>query len=114
MKAHIVRKYFVTTLLRSVNTLCPPTLASEIMGTGTSMYHLNILVGGASAVTISTRVVEADVYSKHPIAIYVVSKVLLHIEIFRSYVPHPPPLHSGHPPLLSPQMSLVAARTFFL
>jgi hypothetical protein len=61
-------------------------------------------------------------YSKHPIAIYVVSKVLLHIEMFGSYVPPPPahssppspPLRSGQPPLLSPQMSLVAARTFFL
>jgi hypothetical protein len=52
MKAHIVRKYFAPTLLRSVNTLCPPTLASEIMET--SMYHLNISVGGTSTVTIST------------------------------------------------------------
>ncbi|KAK2373974.1 hypothetical protein P8452_46792 [Trifolium repens] len=112
MKARIVRKYFVPTLLRSVNTLCPPTLASEIMGT--SMYHLNTSVGGTSAVTISTKVFEADMYSKHPIAIYAVSKVLLHIDIFGSYVPPPPPLHSRHPPLLSPQMSLVAARTFFL
>jgi hypothetical protein len=52
MKAHIVRKYFAPTLLRSDNTMCPPTLASEIMGT--SMYHLNISVGGTSSMTIST------------------------------------------------------------
>ncbi|CAJ2645294.1 unnamed protein product [Trifolium pratense] len=128
MKAHIVNGYYPPTVLRSVNKMCP-TLASEEMGT--TMYLLNISAsGGSSAVTISTAIVEAvvnrTVYSQHPIAIYVVSKVLLPIEIFggsgvvappRRFLPRgspPPSLRSGQPPLLSPQMYLVAALSFFL
>jgi uncharacterized surface protein with fasciclin (FAS1) repeats len=44
MKAHIVRNYLAPTLLRAMNTVCPATLASEIMGAST--YHLNISVIG--------------------------------------------------------------------
>jgi uncharacterized surface protein with fasciclin (FAS1) repeats len=44
MKAHIVRNYLAPTLLRAMNTVCPATLASEIMGA--SIYHLNISVIG--------------------------------------------------------------------
>jgi hypothetical protein len=40
MKDHIVRNYLAPTLLRAMNTVCPATLASEIMGA--SIYHLNI------------------------------------------------------------------------
>ncbi|PNX76063.1 fasciclin domain protein, partial [Trifolium pratense] len=101
--AHIVREYLSPDFLRALNTYSLPTLASEIMGT--SMYHLNILVGGTSAVKITTGVVEVvvkgAVYSEYLIAIYVVSKVLLPIEMFGSSdVPPPPPCRSP-PPLRS-------------
>jgi hypothetical protein len=117
MKAHIVRNYLAPTLLRAMNTVCPATLASEIMGAST--YHLNISVIG-NTVKICTWVVEATVertvYSQHPIAIYAGSKVLFTIEMFGcSYFPSPPPsLRSGQPPLLSLQMALVVALSFFL
>jgi uncharacterized surface protein with fasciclin (FAS1) repeats len=120
MKAHIVRNYFEPTLLRIMNTVCPATLASEIMGT--SSYHLNISVIG-NTVRICTGVVEATVmrtvYAQHPIAIYAVSKVLLPVEMVGgSYFPPPPPdisppppppphLRSGQPPLLSAQFFIV-------
>jgi hypothetical protein len=124
MKAHIVRGYYPPTVLRSINKLWP-TLASEHLGT--ALYLLNISAsGGSSAVTISTDIeatVNRTVYSQPPFAIYAVSNVLLPVEIFdvsSHVVPPPtprccpPPLHSGQPPLLCPQMCLVATISFFL
>ncbi|GAU43163.1 hypothetical protein TSUD_301290 [Trifolium subterraneum] len=100
MKAHIVRRYYPPRVLPSVNKMLP-TLASEEMGT--TMYLLNIpALGGSSAVTISTTIVEAvvnrTVYSQHPIVIYAASMVLLPIEIFGSDHLVPPTLFRSPPP----------------
>jgi uncharacterized surface protein with fasciclin (FAS1) repeats len=108
MKAHIVRAYGPLTVLQTMKQKTQQTLSSE--STGDSTYDFNISVINSTIVElIDTAMVHSiithTVYSRQPIVIYGVSKVLLPTEIFGRhtydhYIPLPelkPHLPIPHP-----------------